>query len=406
MGLAMNNVEWILRYSLSSPPAKVGMRLCSERELASILGEDRMKVRRALNKLAKQDILTRRHGSGTFVRKIVSFPHDENSPQIPQAKQLAKKIFASKSAGRTLPDRHKTFRLGLWGDLHCTTDVNSLILEGLTEKAEENGHRLGVHSLIKKEHVPLEAEDVARQLWESPSDGYIVVMRWAQLFEQAFAMVYGQTPPPVTYIFPDSCPTCRCQPLVELGTDAAVMQAVEIFAQQGYQRVGFLPMSTVVHDEQRDRKVYACALLQQDLDYQAIEFAPPSNDCIQAAMHKLLNRPQAPEALYIGDDHLLPGVAEYLARTGIVPGRDLAIITLANRGIPLANGHNWSRLEFNPRMAGRLAVESLVRVLRSAGEELCSFSHRPIWWPGDTHSKPEKSTKPAKTLSSRKFLTR
>jgi len=60
----------IFEYGLCIPPARTGLRLKSEPELARMLEINRMLIRSMLSDFVERDILLRRHGSGTYLRKL------------------------------------------------------------------------------------------------------------------------------------------------------------------------------------------------------------------------------------------------------------------------------------------------------------------------------------------------
>jgi hypothetical protein len=79
-----------------------------------------------------------------------------------------------------------------------------------------------------------------------------------------------------------------------------------------------------------------------------------------------------------------------MKKRGLKPGRDMGVLTIANKGIALPKGENWSRMVFDLRLVGHMAVTSLVDVIVTAGQKLCSFSHQGYWAPGQTHLRSQK----------------
>lgn len=70
---------------------------------------------------------------------------------------------------------------------------------------------------------------------------------------------------------------------------------------------------------------------------------------------------------------------------GYEPGQNLALVSHANHRSALPGGYQWSRMEFDPYMVGRLTAQSLVREVESAGDDLVSFTHNAAWRVGTTH---------------------
>lgn len=59
-----------LKAAFSNPPVKAGMRLNPERELARTLDVSPKCINRTLRLLTEEGILSKRHGSGNYIRRI------------------------------------------------------------------------------------------------------------------------------------------------------------------------------------------------------------------------------------------------------------------------------------------------------------------------------------------------
>ncbi|HAI14046.1 MAG TPA: hypothetical protein DCM28_20240 [Phycisphaerales bacterium] len=99
----------------------------------------------------------------------------------------------------------------------------------------------------------------------------------------------------------------------------------------------------------------------------------------------LLDMNPLPDALCMASEEPLQLLYDMMKQRGIKVGRDMAILTIANVGVDLPAGENWSTMVFDPRLVGGMAVTSLVDVIVTAGQRLCSFSHQAHWQPGKTH---------------------
>ncbi len=94
-------------------------------------------------------------------------------------------------------------------------------------------------SLVRRKDVPLWVEEVAVEMRRSSCDGYIVVAHWIWLFEQAFAMAWGEKRIPKYFVMPSSYSTDYSH-LITIDTDHAIEQAVRIFTDQGNEHIAML----------------------------------------------------------------------------------------------------------------------------------------------------------------------
>jgi hypothetical protein len=79
-----------------------------------------------------------------------------------------------------------------------------------------------------------------------------------------------------------------------------------------------------------------------------------------------------------------------LTGMGYYPGRNLAVITHSNKGIPLPSGPEWSRMEFDPLQVATLTLDVIVAEMKSALPDIISLAHKPTWIEGNSHRLSEK----------------
>ena len=385
------DVQTILSSFLSRPPCRSGLRLRSEPELGRILDASRQTVRRAIDGLVEQGYLTRKHGSGTYIRK--AFPL-EDAPETKLVRQLTHAIPDQIFIEDMENTRHRPetkghcLRIGISVDSALTTHTNQCIYNGARSRLEALGHvpvnysqyNYSVDSGMKS------IEALAAELSTERCDGYLIENWWADRFEQAFRMIFPNGGiPPITYFWPGSCTDIR-EPLVQLDSDDAVRRAVRILYEQGCRRIAIMSLDWKRKDLAAEQRCYFSAINEYDLDYRgAFSSFGYANPTMQDEFDRLWQGDDRPDGLYVAEDHFLPEVAEWLAAQRIVPGRDLKIITLSNKGGFLPASIDWSCLEFNPFEVGVFAVEAMIRSINSAGGEMCSFSHQAAWKPGRTH---------------------
>jgi DNA-binding LacI/PurR family transcriptional regulator/DNA-binding transcriptional regulator YhcF (GntR family) len=376
-----------LRFELTRPPAAAGQRLINERQLAQMLGANRMTIRRSLDELEKQGLIIRRHGSGTYIRKI---PTSATCPvdYQPTSESIVVTEMMEDQPSRLQPDpTKKQLTLGLWGDMHCTTQANKLLLEGITQQVSNLNHRLHMCCLEYAEDGLTRIENIVDELEKVPCDGYIVNSNLVDHFIDAYHKVWGQSLPPLVQVWPGTIlPTF--EPLIQTDSMQAIERATCRLIEQGYRHITYVGMMGHIGPTARTVLGYQLAMqsaglkLQREVRLQSIMHL----DCQwKPVLKALLDGPHCPEAICMSTENPLPVLYELMCERGIKPGRDIGIITVANEGIALPQGEDWSTMVFHPRMVGNMAVNSLVDVIGTAGQKLCSFSHQANWRPGKTH---------------------
>ena len=105
----------------------------------------------------------------------------------------------------------------------------------------------------------------------------------------------------------------------------------------------------------------------------------------------VLDTPLPPDGIYVADDNLLPFVAEELEWRGIVPGRDLGVVTLWNENVFFDSPYEWSRMEHSPRKFGQALARNLVAAAQSANAQLANYATLADWKPGKTHQRTPKA---------------
>jgi DNA-binding LacI/PurR family transcriptional regulator/DNA-binding transcriptional regulator YhcF (GntR family) len=370
-------LEWAIEDALSKPPSATGRRLAPERVLCEETGISRVTLRRAIESLIARDLLVRRHGSGTYVRKVPP------PPEIPDAARgaftlEAKTLFAAEPESPTrlrLPADRRSLHIVGW--LNENSEYVQRILTGMHRRAEQEGHHfvnIAVDPRIKRDITRLR-----RHIARNHIDGYVIDSDLASVFENAFS----EPRPPVVYIGhgefdPDH------EPVIQVDPHNAIQRALYKLRDCGYTRIGLIAL-----DETPANKIqmesYDRCMAELGLKYRRVASLPRRpRSRIEDLRAMLLTEPR-PQAVYIGDDILLRGLVKLMETLDCRPGRDIAAITLGSYGVPLPKGYDWSVMEFNPVQAGALALECLAREITRAGEPICSIVHRPAWHPGSTH---------------------
>ncbi|HCD32350.1 MAG TPA: hypothetical protein DER01_08065 [Phycisphaerales bacterium] len=377
-----------LRYEISRPPAMAGQRLINERQLAQLMGANRMTIRRSLDDLEKQGLVIRRQGSGTYIRKIPGLsPCPKN--YMPIDGPICVVDESDDQPTRLQPDPVKQqLTIGLWGDMHCTSaPANKLILSGIKQRLVDLNHCLQTFDLEYAQDGTTPVEHIVDELSQKPCDGYIVTSHMVSRFLDAYQQVFHRDSPPLVQVWPGSVlPTY--EPLIQSDTQQAIERGTLTLAEQGHKRIMLVEFDKV-------RNIPSRSWLGYELAMQAVGLPViPSLklQCIDAlrdewkdSIAMLLDMNPLPDALCMASEEPLQLLYDMMKQRGIKVGRDMAILTIANVGVDLPAGENWSTMVFDPRLVGGMAVTSLVDVIVTAGQRLCSFSHQAHWQPGKTH---------------------
>jgi DNA-binding LacI/PurR family transcriptional regulator len=275
-----------------------------------------------------------------------------------------------------------SLRIGLWSDLADMPATHHRILAGASQRASEQNQYLSVHSIVRSRGVPLSPEELGRQLRSHPSDVYIVAERWAEQFNEAFAGAM-----PRTMFFNSSRPLHRYEPVVGLDNEGIVEAGVKQLHSAGSQNIAILALDVPDRPLWEELEAYRRTLRREGLDCQNIQTCTLGRDSARQASLALLAGPDRPEAVYVADDHLLEGFVDAVEETGLQIGRDLAVVTLSNAGVPLPPRCNWSRVEFDLVALGELLIDTAERLVRQGPERTSSCLLRHKWIPGVTHWK-------------------
>jgi len=92
-----------------------------------------------------------------------------------------------------------------------------------------------------------------------------------------------------------------------------------------------------------------------------------------------------PEAIYVNDDFLMAGIAMELKQQGLVPGRDIAVISISNLELPLPADYEWTSLQNNLKELGEQAVVQAAMYARGVIAALPTVRLSPHWKWGKTH---------------------
>ncbi len=373
----------ILEALLASPPSSAGKRLRSERDLAALVGLDRMKVQKAFDLLVAKGVLLRRHGSGTYVRKVPRVAAAPASISVGDYALSPEQLFAAvvEKPLRWQIHRQRKLNLGVLPNLQWQSASNLSVFEGIRNRIRQEGH------LMKSLKLPLHTDvashgKLVRKLHRSACDGYLLWSSYAGMLDQAFP----EGKPPVVFIGAKERATdLQCSPLVRINLEDAILRGLHILAEEGYRKIGFIGFQSIERDCESDRVIYRETMKKLGMAYRACEFCPLDDTVVRTKMRKMFGGGNRPEAVYVADDIVLHHVATAWSEMGISPGENLGVVTLANHGNPLPSGCRWSTLEFNPFQVGRMAVDSLLQEIETAGEMICSFEHLATWRPGTTH---------------------
>ncbi len=372
-----------LLHGLQAEASSLGMRLKPESELAAALGVKLRTLRLALRELERDGIVIRRRGSGTYLRRLPEATVESTQAEAMVRQAIGGSLFAENQnpevGSRVLASQDvKNFVFELWGNLHCTTSCNQAILSSISAELSHHGHRLSVHSLGKPGgELALNPGTVGKDC-----DGYIVAAGWAEYFETLLEKEHA----PILYFHPGSLTHVERDPMVLIDTAEAVRRAINDFIKRGIRKVGVLGLLGSGRDPDAELDAYHFAMSRADLDYRWVHQCNEELSEVIDAVLEMLESPDRPDALYVTDNVLLPGVAQALRAAKVIPGKDIAIITHNNKGEVLPRGYDWSSLEFNLDVFGRLIARQMLAIVEDGKSVEASLAIHPVWHPGITRS--------------------
>lgn len=370
---------------LAEPPSKVGRRLFSEREMATRLKVERVLIQKAFHQLVEKGYISRRHGSGTYVRKV-PFGTDKRIPATVNGQAFtASDLFAepqtSVARKQPLVEHHRLKVVLMDKKEWQSNEMKKLLSAGVASRLKQDGHHLKFVYFDKNEADPISTDELIDKLRANPCDGYILWAPQMPRLDISFLKNYA----PASYVASgERIADHDYSPLTRIGTEDAAIRAVRIFKEAGYRKIAlFTNYGLGMTDN--IRRFHEITMMAFDLEYRTIEFFEADSKKMFKRLKHLFSSEDRPEAIYIADDFLLRRMEPLWSRFHLVPGKNIAVITLSNRGLPLPADFQWSRLEFDPFQLGRLAADSLLVEIQNAGEVICSVENLAIWHPGKTH---------------------
>jgi len=372
---------------LAHPPSQVGTRLRSERELAAALQVEHQAIRRAFDQLVERGYATRRHGSGTYVRKVPAMKGKIPKSILDGVPFSAEILFAKPPAApnrkRPLLEHRRLNFVFVLREAWSKTETNKQILLGINSRIKQEGHHIKMN-LVKGDASALEYEELIERMRSIQCDGFILYPFKKPADVPLESTVLSHPTPFIFVSTGERLWDHNYSPLVRLGLEDAEVRAIRILAEQGFSRIGFVACPGEGQTEGMEH-FYEKTVADMGMDYRYTAFCEPTDAEAYRHMKKIFESDCPPDALYVPDDILLRNLAHAWKRLKLVPGKDFGLITLANRGVPLPVGVNWSCMEFHPFQLGRMVIDSLLLEIQNAGEAICSIEHLAIWRPGSTH---------------------
>ena len=352
------------------------------------MGIARNQVRNALENLVEMQVLTRKQGSGVYVRKVPEpLPRGAHGlePWLPLLN--SERLFVKTQPNLRLkacPTKVR-LRMGGWWQTKQKTPSRSveLLLGGALDQATELGHELVFHELDPFETQSSKAQTLQQDRDFLDLDGHLVLASLASSYHEA----RGDKNLPAVFIWPGMCDP-SLQPLNCIDEEAALKESMRHLSEAGCRRIALLGLDNedlIGSQRRRLGPLHSSIAEGLGLSYARSAFTLPDPASVAAAIENLAGTGESFDGLYVSDDVVLSHAIGALESGGLFPGENLALITYSNHGASLPVGYQWSRMEFHPYQLGRLAVQCLVKDIQSAGEDLLSFSHQAQWISGKTH---------------------
>jgi len=382
VGAKVDDLVVFLEEMLSQEPCEAGMCLIPERHLADILGTHRMKIQRAFDALVERGVLFRQRGSGTFIRKV---PPRKESYSVRQFHEHSVRVTQLLAPPAKAPVRrqakceHRKLELLLVANDRCESLANQSKFQGISDRIKQEGHALKIFN--PEGMNPRDMAYLAQNLKQYKFDGCIIWNSYSEILKKA----YGDKIPPVVYIGVSSREgDLECAPLVRVNLEDAIVRAFKQFVKEGCKKIAFISYASPVRSLQ-EVLLYEKLIAENGLSFRASALCDLTAESATQAVSRIFKGKLRPEAVYVADDIVLQHLVPAWQAAGIQPGENLRVITLSNFGHSLPSGYKWSCMEVQPFQVGRMAVDSLLLEIQTAGETICSFEHLANWKPGETH---------------------
>lgn len=386
-----------LRAALAQPSVRVGQRLLSERKLALRLNVTHNQMRKSLLDLVDEGVLTQKRGSGTFVKRVPDLStiadkpaHDEvhgryGVPDIHPHQILHLHGQSSESEDGMSAQLTTSYDIGLWWDnLIVMTPLQQFILQGMILRTESLGHRLSVHPMTPSHsREPLDSQTLRQRVMAHRNDGYLCI-GWSESEFSRFLTEELESP---VIFFNTDGQRLIASPNIVFDTHNATQHAVKRLQNSGCKNIWDIQLNIAKESPTSQGRYVSPSDTHSWLSLNVFDTPSVSRLVSQWLAQTTAADPHRPvDGIYVADDHMLEGVVAALRSAGRMPGRDVAVISMANEGLPQPwPVGRWSQLRFDPRQLGTLAVDMLVRHINDPKAHITSIALRADWVPEQSH---------------------
>jgi DNA-binding LacI/PurR family transcriptional regulator len=269
----------------------------------------------------------------------------------------------------------KQLYLEMWTDLTWTNRSHQLIMNNIVDYVSKANHRITIHSLTEGRNQYISLEKIRNILKGNCCDGYVVFDVDPGRFLEA--MGNDRTP----CVFFGGSQLIHTQPFIVLDVFEAIRRALNIFHQEGFQRIG---MAGTIYQNDIVR-VYNQEIQTLNLAYNRVLTTDLGLGDMMQSITRLISETPMPEAIYIADENILECAQEVLVSKNIIPGKDIAIITQSTKENNLPRGYNWSCMEFDLQVFGHMIIENLLNMIQRADAKSVNHALLANWIPGSTH---------------------
>ena len=379
-----------MSWLLSQPPTCIGARIRPEEELANDLGVTRRQVREAIKVFTEKGVLVRRQGSGTYVRRVHSHPAGQESKTFGLTHEqlfldLHTHVVGTQLNPGLVGKSTRSLRIGLWSDWHLSPphSTTHFVLSMFMRHAQLAGHTMTVHTQVASCREALPVEEMARQLENASDDGFLVGAQYADTFLKARELSGSDCP---YYFHIMGSGDFDLHPAVYVDTAKACENALNRFVGQGYQRIGTIAMAK---SDQCDLEhhIHRGIMLRNQLEDSLWSYSQNMDVASgMGAFRNLLKKADGNlDAIYVANDMVLVGVVEAMQLEGLIPGKDIAVITLGNRGYVLPGEYQWSVMEFDPEMFASVTIRQLCHHIEYPEMFPATMAIQAAFQTGNTH---------------------
>ncbi|MBQ7785809.1 MAG: GntR family transcriptional regulator [Clostridia bacterium] len=316
-----------------------GAKLPYERELCELYGVKRVTIRKSLEMLAQEGLISKHMGLGSFVAQMEEPPVEQNAP----ADTASTILFVMRRNENDI--------------YHNTSSCNTRIFFEMERVCRQNGYLLSYVGLDEETSLP----DIVR---EHPVAGIFLVSSYLEQTMHEIArmkmpaVMLNQFDPNLLSVMPDNMGMLR--------------QVIMHLAEMKHTRIAYVDGMPDSHNAKERWEAFRFAMFDQGLevDPELYFVGNWTYDGGRAAAKKMLEAEELPTAVFAASDMMAAGVIEELRQSGLRVPQDISIVGYDNLDIDVLLSPPLSSATIDFKHMCQVAFERLRMVMERGDREM------------------------------------